>query len=313
MPNALRILVTGASGFVGRAIASHLRGLGHAVVGTVHSRPGHGGDGGDVVLDVRRRRDFDSIPEGRFDVVIHAAALMGPERFDRKTREVNIDGTVNTLDFARARGCEHFVQISTIAAYGLRCVGEDRIESTQLSTMRFHPAETEYMRSKAEAERRIERSGSPFTTLRLPVVLGAGSSFAAPAILPLLREGTSPYAKRNDKRVSVICIGNVGPMIESVVAHGPAGRAYNACDHHLPWRELVALYGAAMGVAVSWTKRPLTDLLLRSSDPYWMFWLSNGFMGAHFPSDALDADRPFRRAQTLEQAVHDEVAAATKD
>lgn len=309
MANALRILVTGASGFVGGAIASHRRGLGHAVVGTVNSRPGHPGD---IVVDVRRRDAFDAIPDGRFDVVVHAAALMGPERFDRTTRAVNIDGTVNALQFARDRGCTHFVQISSIAAYGLRCVGEERDEATPLSTMRFHPAETEYMRSKAEAERRIERSGMPFTTLRLPVVLGAGSSFAAPAILPLLREGKAPYTRRNDKRVSVACIGNVGPMIESVIASGPAGRAYNACDHHLAWRELVALYAAAMGVEVHWMKRPITDMLLRSADPYWMFWLSNGMMGAHFPSDALETERPFRRAQTLEQAVRDEVAAVAR-
>lgn len=306
MSTPLRVLVTGASGFVGGEYARHLRTLGHSVVGTVNSRPGSTDD---VVVDIRSWAGFAAIPEGRFDVVIHAAALMGPERFDRRTREVNIDGTDHALRFARERGCAHFIQVSSIAAYGLRCVGEDRDETTALSTARFHPFETEYMRTKAQAERMVAASGLPFTTLRLPVVLGAGSTFAAPAILGHLRAGRAPYTKRRDKRVSVVCRGNLGPMLDAVLAGGPAGRAFNACDHHVAWDALVALYADALGVAVPWTKRPLLDFLLRSHDPYAMFFLSNGMIGAHFPSDAIEKARPFAIAQSLAEAVREEVSA----
>lgn len=307
MSTKLRVLVTGASGFVGGEYARHLRALGHAVVGTVNSRPGTTDD---VVVDIRTWDAFRAIPDGRFDVVVHAAALMGPERFDRRTREVNIDGTRNALRFARERGCTHFIQISSIAAYGLRCVGEDRDERTPLSTARFHPFETEYMRTKAEAERMVEASGLAFTTLRLPVVLGAGSTFAAPAILGHLRAGAAPYTKRRDKRVSVVCRQNLGPMLDAVLAGGPSGRAFNACDHHLRWDDLVAIYAGALGVGVPWTKRPMTDFLFRSHDPYAMFFLSNGLIGAHFPSDAIERERPFAIAQSVAEAVREEVSAS---
>ena len=139
-----KILVTGASGFVGRAIADDLRTRGHTVVGTVHSRPGHADD---VVVDVRDPDAFGAIAPGDFDVLVHSAGLIGPQRFDRRTRAVNIDGAVNALAFARRRRVSHFVQISTIAAYGMRCVGADRVESTPLSSFRWNPMETEYMRS----------------------------------------------------------------------------------------------------------------------------------------------------------------------
>jgi nucleoside-diphosphate-sugar epimerase len=306
MNGKLRVLVTGASGFVGGALARHLRGQGHDVVGTVSSRPGAPED---VRVDIRDRRAFDALPGGTFDVVVHAAALIGPERFDRRTREVNIDGTRHALDFAREREVRHFVQVSSIAAYGLRCVGEARDERTALSTSRFHPFETEYMRSKATAERLVARSGLPYTTLRLPVVVGAGSSFAAPAILGHLHARIAPYVKRRDARVSVVCEGNLGPMLDAVLAEGPAQRAFNACDHHLAWNELVEQYASALGMPVPWTKRPPTDFVLRASDPYAMFWLSNGLLGAHFPSDAFEASRPWTPRQTLEQAVRDEVNA----
>lgn len=307
MSKKRRVLITGTSGFVGGACATHLRELGHEVVGTVNSRPGHPGD---FVVDVRDPRSWAKLPSGTFDVVVHSAALMGPQRFDRPTRDVNIGGTDNAIAFARERGVTHFVQVSTIAAYGLRCVGENRDEaSTALSTSRFHPGETEYMRSKAEAERHVEASGLPFTTLRLPVVLGRGSSFAAPAIMGQLSQGRAPYTQSKSHRVSVVCIGNVGPMLESVLEHGPAMRAFNACDHHLRWSDLVAKYGEALGVPVPWQERPLSDFLLKSSDPYVMFWLSNGMIGSHFPSDALEAARPWVNRQTVDEAVRDEVAA----
>lgn len=302
--STLRCLVTGASGFVGGTYARHLRALGHAVIGTVHSRPGHPDD---VAVDVRVRSAFDALPEGGFDVLIHSAALIGPERFDRRTRQVNVDGTRHALDFARTRGVTHFVQVSSIAAYGLRCVGEDRHEGTPLSTLRFHPFETEYMRTKAEAERLVEASGIPFTTLRLPVVIGGGSTFAAPAILGHLRAGKAPFVKRRDRRVSVVCEGNLGVMLDAVLAKGPANRAYNVGDHHVPWHELVACYGAALGLPIPWAPRPFTDFLLKSTDPYAMFWLSNGLIGAHFPTSAFDAAYAWTARQTLEEAVREEV------
>lgn len=303
----MKFFVTGASGFVGGAIVRHLRSLGHSVVGTVNSRRV---DASDVVLDVRDPASWSAVPEGDVDVVVHSAALMGPERFDRRTRATNIDGTVNALAFARARGAAHFVQISTIAAYGLRCVGQDRREATTaLSTARYHPAETEYMRSKAEAERRVASSGLPYTTLRLPVILGAGSTFAAPAILGKLASGEAHYAKKNDGLVSVLCIDNFTAMLDSVVAHGPANRAFNVGDNHLRWCDLVAKYGAATGSEIPWRSRSMLDFLTRSGDPYAMFWLSNGLMGAHFPTDDFDRERPWTERVSIDDAIRAEVAA----
>ncbi len=305
--SSLRILVTGASGFVGGAYARYLRARGHTVVGTVNSRAGAPGD---VVVDVRRRDAWDAVPAGDFDVVVHAAAKISQARIDRATRETNVGGTRNAIDFARTRGCAHFVHVSSTSVYGHRSLGENRVESTAISASRDVAFETEYQRSKAEAERVVARSGVPFTSLRLPLVIGAGSSFAAPALLPLLDARSAPYTIRNDRRISVVCAGNLGPMLDAVLAHGPAGRAFNACDHHLPWKDFIELYAATLGKRVEWEKRPVTDWIRYLGDPVQLFWLGTGLFGAHYPSDALEAARPYRREQTLEEAVREEVTAA---
>jgi nucleoside-diphosphate-sugar epimerase len=304
---SLRILVTGASGFVGKAIARHLRAIGHSVVGTVNSRKG-GPD--DVVVDVRRREAFDAIPAGRFDVVVHSAGVVNTKPFDAYMRSVNIGGTIHALDFARARGATHFVHVGSIAAYGTRAFGEERDETTPLTTSRWHPAETDYLRSKAAAERLVAASGLPFTTLRVPVVVGFGSTFFAPAIMPILARGSAPYVSRNDRRVSVMCVGNVGPMVESMIAHGPAGRSFNACDHHMQWKDIVAIYAAELGIPLEWRRYSYATLALRARQAYWMWFVMNGLRGAHFPTAAIEAERPFVRRQSLAEAVREEIAGA---
>jgi nucleoside-diphosphate-sugar epimerase len=304
---SLRILVTGASGFVGKAIAQHLRAVGHSVVGTVNSRKG-GAD--DVVVDVRQRATFETIPAGRFDVVVHSAAVVSTKPFDAYMRRVNIDGTTHALDFARARGATHFVHIGSIGAYGVRSFGEERDESTPLTSSRLHPAETDYLRSKAAAERLVAASGVPFTTLRLPVVVGSGSTFTAPAMLPILERGSAPYVSRNDRRVSVICVGNMGPLVESVIAHGPAGRSFNACDHHMQWKDIVAIYAAELGTPLEWRRYSYAAMALRARQAYWIWFVMAGLRGSHFPTAALEAARPFVRRQSLVEAVNQEVAAA---
>jgi uncharacterized protein YbjT (DUF2867 family) len=164
------------------------------------------------------------------------------------------------------------------------------------------------MRSKAEAERRVMASGLPFTTLRLPIVLGAGSNFSAPAILPMLASGDVPYVKRNNALVSVVCAGNLGPMVSELLRYGAQGRAFNAGDHHLRWCHLVAEYALAMGTTLHWRCRPMTDLVRCAADPYAMFWLTNGLFGAHFPSDTFEDAVPYTRVQSWRSAVQDEVA-----
>jgi nucleoside-diphosphate-sugar epimerase len=305
MSGSLRVLVTGASGFVGKAIAQHLRALGHSVVGTVNSRKG---EPDDVVVDVRQRAAFDGIPAGRFDVVVHSAGVVNTKFFDPNMRLVNVDGTSHALDFAHARGATHFVHIGSIGAYGVRSIGEERDEDTPLSTWRLHPGETDYLRTKARSERLVAASGIPFTTLRLSVVLGGGSSFSGPAMAPILASGSAPYVSRNDRRVSVTCLGNVGPMVESVIAHGPAGRSFNACDQHMAWKDIVAIYASELGTPIEWRRYSYAALALRTRQTYWMWFVMNGLLGAHFPTAALDAARPFVRRQSLAEAVREELA-----
>lgn len=109
----MQILLTGSSGWLGRALGPMLRAAGHQVVGLDVAR----GPETDVVGSVAdpwlvHRVIADNGIEG----IVHAAALHKPDivRYPAETFiEVNVNGTLNLLEAAVAAGIERFVFTST--------------------------------------------------------------------------------------------------------------------------------------------------------------------------------------------------------
>ncbi|MGC9178077.1 MAG: NAD-dependent epimerase/dehydratase family protein [Conexivisphaera sp.] len=113
----MRILVTGAAGFIGSRLARALRGRGHEVLG-VDLRGGEG----IARADVRDRAAIVSLASGFGpDAVAHLAALISaPESVSRPAEylENNAMGTVNALEAARLSGARAFLYFSSVAVYG---------------------------------------------------------------------------------------------------------------------------------------------------------------------------------------------------
>jgi nucleoside-diphosphate-sugar epimerase len=110
-----RILITGSSGRVGRAIYVHLARQAD-VVGYDHSPS----SSADHVGDLADTQALTAAMRGA-DAVVHVAALHAPQvghRTDADFRRVNVDGTRNVLDVASALGVARIVLTSTTALYG---------------------------------------------------------------------------------------------------------------------------------------------------------------------------------------------------
>jgi UDP-glucose 4-epimerase len=112
-----RVLVTGASGFLGRAVCGLLQEAGAHVVGTWRSRPlPHGLDGFPATFPA----DADALlAQVRPEVVFHLAAPVKPGAVGEDTRlRVGIlDATVAVARASRAHGA-FMVQVGTCAEYG---------------------------------------------------------------------------------------------------------------------------------------------------------------------------------------------------
>jgi nucleoside-diphosphate-sugar epimerase len=108
------VFVTGALGFIGRALCDRYRALGADVRGVdVRADP----ERGVVAGDVSRPGPWQDHADGA-GLVIHTAAIVsmrgGAERFWR----VNVTGTRNVLDAAGRGGAQRFVHLSSVVVFG---------------------------------------------------------------------------------------------------------------------------------------------------------------------------------------------------
>jgi UDP-glucose 4-epimerase len=112
----MRVLVTGASGFVGRQLLVRLS-MEHDVFG-LSRRPSPAGHS--IQMDLSLGVDVAALPE-RIDAVVHLAQSEHyrefPERADH-IYSVNVESTFRLLDYARRAGATRFVLASSGGVYG---------------------------------------------------------------------------------------------------------------------------------------------------------------------------------------------------
>jgi nucleoside-diphosphate-sugar epimerase len=108
----MHVLLTGSAGWLGRFLAPRLRSLGHQVTGLdVAASPDT-----DIVGSVADRAVVDAAFARGVEAVIHAGALHKPDiaRYPAQAFvDVNVTGTLNLLEAARAAGHDRFVFTST--------------------------------------------------------------------------------------------------------------------------------------------------------------------------------------------------------
>ena len=109
----MRVFVTGASGFIGRAVAERFRAEGAEVGGVDFAADP---ERGVVAGDVAEAGPWQAAVGGA-DVVVHTAALVSNAYDLDESWRVNVLGTRNVLDAAAAGGVGRFVHISSVRAF----------------------------------------------------------------------------------------------------------------------------------------------------------------------------------------------------
>ena len=180
---ALRVLITGANGFIGGRLAERLaqeegarvRGLVRAAVGTFNKTSLQIGD---VVDAAAMRRAVDGC-----DIVIHCAAMQSGRAHLDDYRRVNVGGTLNLLRAAREANAARFIHISTINAHGVPPPRDVHADSPLSFRGDF------YSISKAEGERAAwqfaRENKIALTVIRPACTYGPGSN--AWTVTPLRR------------------------------------------------------------------------------------------------------------------------------
>ena len=232
------ILVTGASGFIGKALAASLAEK-HDVICMSRANPG---------LDVPYIRgnfgafeDLRQLDEYAIDVVVHLAAVTGG-CLERDGVLVNVEGTRCLMRYLMDRGCRKFVMASSIAAVGFQNV---KFRPLCVPIPDEHPCldRDGYGLSKflmEEITRYYQRQNEDIDVINLRLSSVCPDENPAP-----LREAGSPLGQWAFGSITVMCLSD-------------AVRAFTLAAE-APYRPGVRIMNAAGPKA--WVRDPVADVL----------------------------------------------------
>lgn len=244
----MRVLVTGASGLLGGAVAAGLLASGHEV--RCFQRGPSGVAGAEDSLGSVTDRAAVARAVAEQDAVVHLAAKVSlagdPAEFDR----VNVGGTLNLLAAARAEGVGKFVYVSSpsVAHAGASIRGDDALPADP------QHARGDYARTKAEAELlALAADGDDFrvVAVRPHLVWGPGDTQLVERVIARARAGRLPLLDAGAALIDSTYIDNAASAIAAALARvdDVHGRAYVVTNGEpRPVAELLGGICAAAGV-----------------------------------------------------------------
>lgn len=231
-----RILVTGATGFVGKAVGAHLQNHGVVVRAALRKKSSTNDGPWDeqaVIGDIGGATEWRQALKG-IDGVVHLAAkvhVMTPTKESlNEFREVNAEGTRRLAEEAAAAGVKRLVFLSSI-----KVNGEATLPGQPFTPLSIPHPLNPYAQSKAAAEEAINKvgmlTGMEIVILRTPLIYGVG---AKGNLATLARLANSPYflplGGITNQR-SLIGLDSLTRAIEIALFHGSAaGRIFLAAE-----------------------------------------------------------------------------------
>lgn len=258
------MLVTGAGGFIGRALCGRLLGAGWEVRAALRTANSFAPEGTRrfVVGDLAEAPSWDAALEGA-KAVVHLAARVHEMsgRSEDAYQRVNAEATRELAAAAARAGARHFVFLSSIKVNG---------ESTAQGEA-FRPSDPPrprdaYGRSKRDAEQVLaEARGSMQTDIvRPPLVYGPDVRANFLRLMRLVDSGLPlPLASVRNRR-SLVFVGNLADMLLRCLERPAGNRTLLVCDgEDLGTAELVRRLAGHFGRRVLFI--PVPPALLRAA------------------------------------------------
>ena len=268
----MKIIVTGASGFVGQALVKDLNLLDQYNLSVIVRKESYRLSDSVTeicIKDLTECKDYSQFLKGA-DVLIHLAGrahVMHENCSDPLAafRSVNVDATLNLAKSAQKSGLSRFIFISSI-----KVNGESTVDNRPFNQSSPHSPKDPYGQSKSEAEsglRELERNGCmSVTIIRPPLIYGPGVKGNLSLLLKALRWHVPlPFHNLSKNRRSMIGIDNLIDFIKICITHDNAiGQTFLVSDgHDISTSDLIASmkrYSKSRAFLVPVPKRILTAI-----------------------------------------------------
>ncbi|WP_019868468.1 UDP-glucose 4-epimerase family protein [Methylovulum miyakonense] len=233
------VLVTGATGFVGKALCSELMAKGFSVNGIARKPVASGWPGamGQLVIgDINGQTVWRQVL-GHTGSVVHLAArthVLHDTAADAlaEYRNINVAGTLNLARQAAAMGVKRFVFVSSVKVNG------ENTPSGQPFTEDAAPAPLDaYGMSKCEAEAGLRQlaleTGMEVVIIRPPLVYGPGVKANFRTLMRYVDKRVPlPFALIDNKR-SLVALDNLVDMVTLCLSHpAAANQTFLVSDGH---------------------------------------------------------------------------------
>jgi len=244
----MKVLVTGATGFVGSEILKKLESENFEVYGT--SKTGKIDSLPDIIkADVTNFESLKNLSENFYDAIIHSAGLahqfgnIEKESFEK----VNVDGTKNVAELAVKVKAKQFILISSTAVYGYHKNAVDEFTECR--------PDTDYAKSKLEAEKICveicERNNIKLTIFRLAPVLGEKGIGNVPRLIRAIDKKRFIWIGDGKNKKSLIYVGDIANACFKILKSKKDGtEIFNLSSPPVEMRELVKTISGALNKKV---------------------------------------------------------------
>jgi uncharacterized protein YbjT (DUF2867 family) len=293
--NAMKILLTGASGYVGRGVLEELVAAGHDVRCLLHSRTGlpeHLLKSEQVQTVQGNILDTATLPGAMagMDAVIHLVGIIRENRKRRVTFErLHVQGTKNMVNVAKSVGVPRFLHMSALGA---------------------RPnAASAYHSSKWEAEQYVQASGLDWTIFRPSVIFGPEDEFVNMLADVLAKTAVFPVFGSGKYALQPVALKNVAEgFVRALERPKTIGQAFEVGGPEpIPYRDLIRRIAAAKGKKVMTVPVPvfLVKPVVKMMEGYKFFPLTTAQLTMLLEGNTCDPV-PFSRAFDVQLVPFDE-------
>jgi nucleoside-diphosphate-sugar epimerase len=231
----MKVLITGATGFMGARLATAALERGDSVRGLVRDldrasdlrAAGVETVQGDMLDGSSLRQAVQGV-----DCIFHTAAVIGDWPSRELSRQVNVEGTRELVSQAIDAGVRRVVHFSSLAVYG----NQHHRGTDESAPYRYGDIYTD---AKIDSERAVfdlAASGAiEAVSLRPGFIYGPGDRTLIPKILEALGAGKFMFVGDGSKQMNCVYVEDVvDAAMAASIASGVSGRAYNITDGQIP-------------------------------------------------------------------------------